>query len=108
MLHSGRTGIGLHGIQRIDQDFERIERGWSVNVPADAPNATPKMTLARPCQFERDLTAEGKKKLLSKLRWAGSQLRTLFVKRSESTRQNYADDIRNFLVWLPTHSPPSW
>lgn len=91
--------------QRIDQDFERIERGLApVNVPSDSRDATPKLTLAQVvAKFERDLTAEGKKKravesYMSRVR----NFARFFVKRPDIPLDRItADDIRNFLVWLP-------
>src|SRR5713226_4989620 len=65
MLPLGKDPVSAYmEYQRLDQDFERIERGLApVNVPADTPNATPRITLAQAvAKFERDLTAEGKKK----------------------------------------------
>jgi integrase len=93
--------------QHIDQDFERIERGLApVNVPADSPNAVPKMTLAQAvAKFERDLTAEGKKRraVESYVGRARNFLR-FFAKRPDIQLDRItADDIRNFLVWLPTN-----
>jgi integrase len=93
--------------QRIDQDFERIERGLSpVNVPSDSPDAAPKLTLTQAvAKFERDLTAEGKKKraVESYVGRVGNFLR-FFAKRPEiQLGRINADDIRNFLVWLPNN-----
>jgi len=93
--------------QRLDQDFERIERGLApVNVPADTPNATPKMTLAQAvAKFERDLTAEGKKRraVESYVGRVRNFLR-FFAKRPDIQLERInADEIRNFLVWLPTN-----
>jgi integrase len=93
--------------QQLDQDFERIERGLApVNVPADSPNVVPKMTLAQVVsKWERDLTAEGKKKraiesYISRVK----NFSRFFAKRPELPLDKIsADDIRNFLVWLPTN-----
>jgi integrase len=92
--------------QRIDQDFERIERGLApVNVPSDSPDAAPKLTLAQAvAKFERDLTAEGKKKravesYMGRLR----NFARFFEKRDIPLDRITADDIRNFLVWLPNN-----
>ena len=91
--------------QRLDQDFERIERGPAlVNVPTDSPDVAPKLTLAQAVtKFERDLTAEGKKRravesYIGRVR----NFARFFEKRPDiSLDKITADDIRNFLVWLP-------
>src|SRR5229473_3071880 len=108
MLPLGKDPVSAYmEFQRLDQDFERIERGLApVNVPADTPNPTPKMTLAQAiAKFERDLTAEGKKRraVESYIGRARNFLR-FFTKRPEIQLDRItADDIRNFLVWLPTN-----
>jgi integrase-like protein len=93
--------------QRIDQDFEPIERGLApVNVAADSPNATPKTTLPQAvAKFERDLVAECKKKrtvesYLNRVR----NFQRFFGKRPDIALDRItADDIRNFLVRLPNN-----
>ncbi len=93
--------------QRLDQDFERIERGLApVNVPTDSLAGIPKITLVQAvAKFERDLSAEGKKKraiesYIGRVR----NFARFFVKRSEIELDRIdADDIRNFLVWLPNN-----
>src|SRR6266478_10182503 len=89
--------------QRIDQDFERIERGLApVNVPSDSPDAAPKLTLTQAvAKFERDLTAEGKKKrAVESYMGRVRNFARFFTKRPGIPLDRIsADDIRNFLVW---------
>jgi integrase len=93
--------------QQLDQDFERIERGLApVNVPADAPNTAPKMTLVQAvAKWERDLIAEGKKKksvesYIGRVR----NFQRFFANRPDiSLDKITADNIRNFLVWMTTN-----
>jgi integrase len=93
--------------QQLDQDFERIERGLApVNVPTDVANAAPKMTLVQAvAKWERDLLAEGKKKksiesYIGRVR----NFQRFFANRPDiSLDKITADDVRNFLVWLPNN-----
>jgi integrase len=93
--------------QRIDQDFERIERGLApVNVPSDSTDAAPKLTITQAvAKFERDLTAEGKKKrAVESYMGRVRNFARYFSKRPDIRLDRItADDIRNFLVWLPNN-----
>ena len=104
----GRAPISAYTqFQQLDQDFERIERGLApVNVPADSPDGTPKLTLIQAvAKFERDLTAEGKKKrAVESYMGRVRNFARFFAKRPDVALDRInADDIRNFLVWLPTN-----
>jgi len=104
----GRDAVSAYTqFQQLDQDFERIERGLApVNVPTDSPNATPKLTLAQTvAKFERDLSAEGKKKrAVESYMGRVRNFARFFARRPDIALDRInADDIRNFLVWLPTN-----
>jgi len=93
--------------QQLDQDFERIERGLApVNVPSDSPDAAPKLTLIQAvAKFERDLTAEGKKRRAVES-YVGrvKNFARFFENRPDIALDKItADDIRRFLVWLPNN-----
>lgn len=108
MLPLGKDPVAAHmEFQRIDQDFERIERGLApVNVPTDLPNATPRMTLVQAVsKFERDLTAEGKKKrAIESYMGRVRNFARFFAKRPDIPLDKIsADEVRNFLVWLPNN-----
>jgi len=93
--------------QQLDQDFERIERGLApVNIPADSPDAAPVLTVVQAVsKFERDLAAEGKKKRAVES-YVGrvKNLARFFEKRPGiALNRITADDVRQFLVWLPNN-----
>jgi integrase len=107
-LPLGKDAVSAYmQFQQIDQDFERIERGLApVNVPADSLDSTPKMTLVQAvAKFERDLTAERKKKrAIESYMGRVRNFAKFFERRPNISLDRITDDdIRSFLVWLPNN-----
>jgi integrase len=91
--------------QNLDQDFERIERGlMPVNIPTDVQAPLSKYSLVQAAaKYKQDLTAESKEAqtIHSYMAHINNFIRFYESRPNLLLNDITADDLRNFLLWLP-------
>lgn len=102
----GRDAVAAYmQFQQLDQDFSRVENGLApTNIQPEVKKSGKAITLGEAvAKFERDLIAEGKKErsVESYVGRVKNLLRYFASRPNVPLDKISADDIRNFLVWLP-------